>query len=220
MPAERVQHQAYASSVSAQQRSCLKDGKRLSILMCLTLFPLGQGASGKGMGIKVRNSIWKIVSALPALVMMAVIFAFSAKTAVESTESSNRVVDMILGVTEGVFGTIQANREQLYEILEVIVRKGAHMTEYALLCLLVAFHLHTWKLEIGRLCLSAVAVCAAYAASDEFHQLFVQGRSGQLTDVFIDTAGAVIAAGVLAAVYHLCTKRRHRKQATEQEASK
>jgi VanZ family protein len=33
-----------------------------------------------------------------------------------------------------------------------------------------------------------------YAASDEFHQLFVPGRSGEVKDVLIDSAGAVTGA--------------------------
>ena len=42
---------------------------------------------------------------------------------------------------------------------------------------------------------SAWLTASAYAATDEFHQLFVPGRSGQISDVILDSAGA--ALGVL-----------------------
>ena len=39
-------------------------------------------------------------------------------------------------------------------------------------------------------------IATAYAVTDEFHQLFVPGRSGQMTDVMIDSGGALV--GLLA----------------------
>lgn len=44
--------------------------------------------------------------------------------------------------------------------------------------------------------LCAILVTAFYAASDELHQFFVPGRSCQLRDVLIDTAGVVAGVGI------------------------
>ena len=41
--------------------------------------------------------------------------------------------------------------------------------------------------------LIAFGMTVAYALTDEFHQLFVPGRSGSMIDVLIDSAGAVLA---------------------------
>ena len=38
-----------------------------------------------------------------------------------------------------------------------------------------------------------IAICFAYACSDEFHQLFVLGRDGNLIDVTIDSIGSTFA---------------------------
>ena len=38
-----------------------------------------------------------------------------------------------------------------------------------------------------------IAICFAYACSDEFHQLFVLGREGNLIDVTIDSIGSTFA---------------------------
>ena len=69
-----------------------------------------------------------------------------------------------------------------------ILRKGAHMTEYAVLAFLLIR-------AIGREA-PAVALGILYAASDELHQAFVRGRHASPVDVAIDAVGLLI--GVLA----------------------
>lgn len=64
--------------------------------------------------------------------------------------------------------------------------KGWHATEFAILFLLV----RRAAPGEGR----ALAIVAVAAALDEFHQTFVPGRGGRLTDVLIDVAGALVAA--------------------------
>jgi VanZ family protein len=76
-------------------------------------------------------------------------------------------------------------------IWDTILRKGAHMTEYAILGALL---LRALERE-----LPAFAAAVAYAITDEIHQLFVRGRHGSPVDVAIDAAGAAI--GMLAARY-------------------
>ncbi len=77
-------------------------------------------------------------------------------------------------------------------VWDYILRKMAHMTEFAVLCLLL------WRAlaqHIGhdRAALSlAAALALTYAASDEFHQTFVSGRAGKVTDVGYDLAGILI----------------------------
>lgn len=72
------------------------------------------------------------------------------------------------------------------------VRKLAHMTEYGILCLLACAFVHGYSGNWKVCGISAVAVAALYAATDEIHQLFVPGRAGRFPDVCIDTLGAVI----------------------------
>ena len=68
------------------------------------------------------------------------------------------------------------------------LRKCAHMTEYAILAILLvrATASYLW----------AFPLAVAYAASDEFHQTFVRGRHGSPIDVGIDAAGALIGLAV------------------------
>ena len=56
-------------------------------------------------------------------------------------------------------------------------------------------------------------VTAAYAATDEFHQLFVPGRAGRVTDVLIDSAGAFLALlAIHIILYYHKSEIRNRKR--------
>ncbi|HHV11241.1 MAG TPA: VanZ family protein [Clostridiales bacterium] len=139
----------------------------------------------------------KKVSWIPAVIVMVIIFAFSSKPAVSSNESSLTIASQLLVAYENT-AQVQFDEGQRDEILETInffVRKGSHFCEYALLAVTLAFHLYFCGFRKGRLFFLPVILSAIYAATDEFHQTFVPGRSGQLGDVLIDTTGAV--AGML-----------------------
>ena len=78
--------------------------------------------------------------------------------------------------------------------LDFVLRKLAHATEYALLTILWAWALRPatrWNVP------AAAAITILYAASDEFHQTFVEGRHGTPTDILVDAAGVVIAITLL-----------------------
>jgi VanZ family protein len=71
---------------------------------------------------------------------------------------------------------------------DTVLRKCAHMTEYAILAVLLlrATSSYAW----------AFGLAVVYAASDEVHQLFVRGRHGSPVDVAIDAVGALIGLAV------------------------
>ena len=78
---------------------------------------------------------------------------------------------------------------------DVLLRKVAHFTEYAVLTGL------WWRALNGlgvRYALpAAMAISLGYAATDEFHQTFVDGRRGTPVDVLIDSAGIATAAAAI-----------------------
>jgi uncharacterized membrane protein len=99
------------------------------------------------------------------------------------------------------------------EIIHTPIRKLAHMTEYALLSwsfLLPAFFQNRavqeeeiqspdkngkkarTKKALWKLCLRSILFSMLYASTDEFHQLFVEGRGASVRDVMIDTLGAAL----------------------------
>lgn len=85
------------------------------------------------------------------------------------------------------------------------LRKLAHLLVFGVLAVLLMNALR--RFSGRRVIVMAVLLCAAYAASDEFHQAFVATRGPRVTDVLIDIAGAAIGV----AVWHLLILPRLRR---------
>ncbi len=81
-------------------------------------------------------------------------------------------------------------------LLDLIGRKIVHAAEYALLCFLW-WRLLREAMPSEQAALVAFVVAVAYAATDEYHQSFVDGRNGTPVDVLIDAAGVLIGILVL-----------------------
>ncbi|HLQ82308.1 MAG TPA: VanZ family protein [Pseudogracilibacillus sp.] len=70
--------------------------------------------------------------------------------------------------------------------LHSLIRKSIHFFVYTILSVLVYL-----AYQGRRAVLFTLSVCLLYAITDEFHQLFIPGRSGEIRDVLIDFSGAV-----------------------------
>jgi VanZ family protein len=110
---------------------------------------------------------------LPPLAVMAVIFLLSAQTA-----------------------------DPDHPFLEVLLRKLAHVTEYAVLTLAWVRALHGLlpTPSLTQVLAGAACISLFYAGADEFHQTFVGGRHGTPVDVLIDSVGAAIACWLVTRV--------------------
>jgi VanZ family protein len=85
--------------------------------------------------------------------------------------------------------------ETIFLIL-IVMRKSAHVSEYAILALLLWRALRsspTLRMKTSMLFGAVLFASALFAASDEFHQSFVKSRSPSVRDVMLDVAGAVLA---------------------------
>ena len=134
---------------------------------------------------------------LGALAWMGVIFMMSAMPGEVSGAQSGRIAQLALRAIALLFGEDAASGVSP-DVINLLVRKGAHMAEYAILFLLYRRALHASGAR--RLGLAALCLCACYAATDEFHQAFVAGRGPGVADVGIDTLGAALAWGALGAL--------------------
>lgn len=134
----------------------------------------------------------KPLSFLPALLMMYVIYSFSAQTGEISGnlsyEVSHKIIEIGNEILDKDLDEWQID-EYAYEI-EYPVRKAAHMTEYFLLAAAVSFPFYVYGLRGFPLMLTAGLICVAFAAGDEYHQSFVAGRGPSVKDVGIDSIGA------------------------------
>ena len=81
-----------------------------------------------------------------------------------------------------------------FEIVHFLIRKLAHVTEYAILSLFLCFsfnprHPESWHI---RSALGAVAIAGLFSLTDEYHQSFVPGRTASIKDCGLDTFGALV----------------------------
>ena len=144
----------------------------------------------------------KIINLVLLIAWMSFIFYMSGKTAVASTKDSDFVINLInsLGLNFS---------ESFGEFALVIVRKGAHLTEYMILCLLIYNVLSDYIEKNKRIYIYSVIGVFLYACSDEFHQIFVPGRAGRFTDVLIDTSGGIIGTFIVMIYYKLKSKKNY-----------
>lgn len=159
----------------------------------------------KKAGIKLsivdkNRKAYRICCLILVIVWMTVIFCFSAQDAAESSTTSISVSYRMVEATGRLFHFDWQNDKiiQIADAIEETVRKIAHMIEYAVLSIFLAGAMDVGN-KSGRLLryLITILICIIYASTDEIHQLFVPGRHGCAKDVFIDTAGALVALGII-----------------------
>ena len=156
----------------------------------------------------------KGVSILLLVCWMTTIFLLSAEPAVESSKSSDRVEKIIVSVAKTLGYEPKPDESFALHDLTKIVRKSAHFFLYFVLGLFSAFVLYAFEVK-KRIYIYAVFMSAFYAVTDEIHQLFVEGRSAQVTDVLIDTAGATLAVLILWSMICISRKRKNIKKLTK-----
>ena len=87
--------------------------------------------------------------------------------------------------------------QDLVDKLNYPLRKVAHFTEYLILTILLIIVLANWGVKGKKILGISLLICFIYAFNDEYHQVFVDGRTGQFSDVLVDTFGGVIACGIV-----------------------
>lgn len=134
----------------------------------------------------------KPLSFLPALIMMYAIYSFSAQTGEESGNLSYTISYKIVEIGNETFdvGLSEERLDYFAGRIQYPVRKLAHMTEYFFLAVAVSFPFYVYGLRGFPLMLVVGLICVGFAAGDEYHQSFVDGRGPSKKDVLIDSIGA------------------------------
>lgn len=116
---------------------------------------------------------------------MGIIFYFSHQPGVDSGNLSGTIMEKVLAFIENF-----SSREFDAKVLEYLIRKSAHFFVYFVLGILVINALKGSNVKAYKAFVIAFIVSVLYAASDELHQTFIQGRSGELRDIAIDSLGS------------------------------
>lgn len=145
----------------------------------------------------MESDMKKALAFVPATLWMGVIFLMSAMPGDVSGAQSGTIAELVRMAVSFVLGERVAAALSP-DLVNLLVRKAAHMTEYAILFLLEYRALKTCGAR--RPGAAALLICAGYAATDEWHQSFVADRGPSPIDVCIDTLGAGLAWGIASAV--------------------
>ena len=145
----------------------------------------------------------KILTSLLTLAVMLMIFCLSRENAEQSDLRSGFIALSLVRILHSDYENMTPDQQKaFFDIAQLIVRKCAHFSEYALLGFMLRLCLESW-LGSGRITgtqITAIGFVSGvlYACTDEAHQLAVDGRNGTLTDVLVD------GTGVLAGLFFGC----------------
>ena len=114
------------------------------------------------------------------IIWSATTFQFSNQNGKDSSNLSREVASMLVSEEEQIAAT------------EPLIRKIAHLSEYAVGGMLFLALFLTYSLSDAKRMFWSLLLGLGFAIADEIHQLFIDGRSGQIVDVGIDTIGVAI----------------------------
>lgn len=131
------------------------------------------------------------------------IFSLSAQDAASSKETSGKVTEKVISIVYPEFSEYDSEKQdEIIHSVSFYTRKFAHFTIFAVLGVFAILSVITFKKPNFTLKVFISATfCVLYAISDEFHQAFVSGRSGEIRDVIIDISGSLLAVGLTALIF-------------------
>ncbi|MBR3333961.1 MAG: VanZ family protein [Clostridia bacterium] len=155
----------------------------------------------------MTRTVWqkswvRFLTTVLTIAVLMMIFAFSTENAEDSDKTSGVFSMQIIRLFHPDYERMQADEQKtLYDRVQYIIRKCAHFTEYTALGFLIRLCLESWighRMKKSRIkALIGFGAGTAYACSDEIHQMSIDGRSGQWTDLLVDGSG--VLAGVMLA---------------------
>ncbi|KMK77387.1 VanZ family protein [Alkalihalobacillus pseudalcaliphilus] len=127
---------------------------------------------------------------------MGLIFFLSHQPGDQSGQLSSGMTKQLIHIIQTLLPFINLEMETLH----FFIRKGAHFFSYFVLAILIynAILQSGWNKRLAPV--YAWSIATVYAMTDEFHQLFIPGRSGEVRDVVIDSAGSLLGVALVVSI--------------------
>lgn len=156
--------------------------------------------------------VFRIITAILLIALMITIFCLSAQTSTESAGVSGGFTFKFFSLFyRGFKDLTDVRQNEITHNASFIIRKLAHFSLYFIMGLLSFLTVITYKkIKFFLRPIISFAICVAYSVSDEIHQLFIPGRSGELRDVFIDSSGALLAILILFLICDITKNLKHK----------
>lgn len=134
----------------------------------------------------------KILLTIFIFLWMTLIFYFSNQNSSISGKTSTdflcKIVEVVKGRKLSAIERIRIRRKYSFYI-----RKLAHFFLYFVLGAMVYILLCVFMKNPIKTVILAIFICFLYACTDEFHQLFIPGRTSKVFDVMVDTCGSMLS---------------------------
>ncbi len=157
--------------------------------------------------LTIRYIFWALT-----LGIMAFIFIMSGQTSQESDDTSTSFINSFLTLFMDNFKFLsESEKDVIIEGLQLLVRKLAHFSVYAALGVCSYSAINTYNLISKTKFWLSAGLCLAYAMTDEFHQIFVDGRAGRIYDIAIDFVGSVTGILLVSLIIFIFRKFKSRR---------
>lgn len=171
----------------------------------------------------MKKKKWAYIWTAAALIWMVVIFMKSAepyheqdmRPLLKNWISEERLTSWLPPVSFTYDGH-PVTWQKPYDMLEFFIRKAGHVAEFALLMLFVTLALLSWRKAFYPMLGLGALISVGYAASDEWHQTFVPGRSGHVVDVLVDSIGIVLVV-LICLLIHVCKNKVKLKRSVKEK---
>lgn len=162
----------------------------------------------------------KKIAIVLVILWMGVIFYNSSRTGIDSNTVSYKITNTIRTeknalenkgheVSAKKYSKLPTTKKD--EKINLFIRKNAHAFEYFVLAIFTANCLFVFFGLKGKRAVVYIAfICLLYAVTDEFHQMFVPGRTSLVSDVCIDFCGSILGMIIYYFFYYITAK--YRKQ--------
>lgn len=174
----------------------------------------------------MKKSIKIIVLSIIAIIWMVLIFKLSSMTSNNSNGKSKNIIGIFIedtlditneyGITSSY--PTEAKLKKASNLINAPLRKVMHASVYFVLAFFIMILLNIifeHKKYALTIIITAI-ICLVFATTDEFHQTFVNGRTGQILDVIIDFIGSVVSM-IFFSSYHIIYKSGYKKGIKENQ---
>lgn len=183
----------------------------------------------------------RIILGILITIWMITIFLFSSQDGMESESTSDIITNRIVNETIENNIEIEENLDNTnnedannsvnvakynYEFemykgeVRLVVRKSAHFIIYLVGGFLLFNFFRTYNISLRNQIIYAILGIILYASSDEFHQLFVNGRTARVEDVLLDTLGAIVGILINIIFLKIICKMKNKKDKALDDTSK
>ena len=183
----------------------------------------------------------RIILGILIIIWMITIFLFSNQDGMESENTSdiitnrlvNETIENDIEIEENVDNTNNEDANNSVNVtkynyefemykgeVRLVVRKSAHFIIYLVGGFLLFNFFRTYNISLRNQIIYAILGIILYASSDEFHQLFVNGRTARVEDVLLDTLGAIVGILLNIIFLKIICKMKNKKDKALDDTSK